>query len=156
MLARIEQSIGMAFLFVPINAMAFAFIPKEKANRATGLINLARNIGGSFGIAAVTTLLARRAQFHQHVLVGHLTPFDDGYRAMLHGATQFFTNQGADPARAAKQAQGLLYGLLQRQASMLAIVDDFWLLGLAFLLLVPLMFLMKKSKPHAELPVVAD
>ena len=75
---------------------------------------------------------------------------------MLHGATQFFTNQGADPVQAAKQAQGLLYGLLQRQASMLAIVDDFWLLGLAFLLLVPLMFLMKKSKPHAELPVVAD
>ena len=60
MMARIYQSAGMAFLFVPINVMAFYFIPKEKINNATGIINLARNIGGSFGIANVVTLLARR------------------------------------------------------------------------------------------------
>ena len=62
MMARIVQSIGLAFLFVPLNTLAFSFLPKEKINRATGLINLARNIGGSSGIAVVTTMLARRAQ----------------------------------------------------------------------------------------------
>jgi DHA2 family multidrug resistance protein len=63
--SRIVQSSGLAFLFVPISTVAFAFIPKERTNYATGLFNLARNVGGSAGIATVTTLLARRAQFHQ-------------------------------------------------------------------------------------------
>ena len=80
MMARIYQSAGMAFLFVPINVMAFYFIPKEKFNNATGIINLARNIGGSFGIANVVTLLARRTQFHQGMLVSHMTPFDSAYQ----------------------------------------------------------------------------
>ena len=74
--SRMVQSLGMAFLFVPISAVAFAFIPKERTNYATGLFNLARNIGGSSGIATVTTLLARRAQFHQQILVAHMTPYD--------------------------------------------------------------------------------
>ena len=86
MMARIYQSAGMAFLFVPVNVMAFYFIPKEKFNNATGLINLARNIGGSFGIANVVTLLARRTQFHQGMLVSHMTPFDSAYQTMVNGA----------------------------------------------------------------------
>ncbi len=71
-MARIYQSIGMAFMFVPISTIAYAYIPPGKNNAASALINLARNIGGSFGIAFVATLLARRAQFHQSVLVSHL------------------------------------------------------------------------------------
>ena len=63
MWARTLQAFGLAFLFVPINTLAFAFVPKEKTNYATGIINLARNIGGSCGIAMVSTMLARRAQF---------------------------------------------------------------------------------------------
>jgi len=148
MLARVYQSFGFAFLFVPINVMAFHFIPKEKVNNATGLINLARNIGGSVGIALVTTMLARRAQFHQTVLVSHLTPFDARYNAALQGATQTLMIHGSNATQAASQAQGLLYGMLQRQATMLAFVDDFWLMGIAVLVMIPLMFLMKKTKPQ--------
>jgi len=65
LIARVVQMMGIAFLFVPINTAAFAFVPKEKVNNCTGLINLARNIGGSAGIATATTILARRQQFHQ-------------------------------------------------------------------------------------------
>src|ERR1035438_6163623 len=67
--SRMLQSLGMAFLFVPISAAAFAYILKERTGYATGLFNLARNIGGSSGIATATTLLTRRAQYHQSVLV---------------------------------------------------------------------------------------
>jgi DHA2 family multidrug resistance protein len=136
--------LGMAFLFTPINVMAFYFIPKEKMNNATGLINLARNIGGSVGIANVTTLLARRAQVHQSVLVSHLTPLDPAYSASLSGASRFLMAGGSDPVQALNQAHGLLYGNLIRQASMLAYTDTFWLLGLTFLAMIPFMFLMKK------------
>ena len=148
MTARIYQSAGMAFLFVPINVMAFYFIPKEKINNATGIINLARNIGGSVGIAGVVTMLARRAQFHQAVLVGHMTPLDTAYRTMLSGASQMLTVQGSDPVQASHQAQGLAYGLLMRHSTMLAFLDDFWLMAVVILAVIPFMFLMKKVQPH--------
>jgi DHA2 family multidrug resistance protein len=138
--------LGMAFLFTPINVMAFYFIPKEKMNNATGIINLARNIGGSVGIANVTTMLARRAQVHQSTLVSHLTPLDPAYTASLSGASRFLMSQGSNPVQALNQAHGLVYGNLIRQASMLAYIDSFWLLGLTFLAMIPFMFLMKKIK----------
>jgi DHA2 family multidrug resistance protein len=153
MMARIYQSAGMAFLFVPINVMAFYFIPKEKINNATGIINLARNIGGSFGIANVVTLLARRTQFHQGILVSHMTPFDPAYRAMVSGSARALYAAGSSMTDAQAQANGLAYGLLQRHAGMLAFVDDFWLMGLTFLALIPLMFLMKKSRPPGGSPM---
>ena len=140
--------LGMAFLFVPINVMAFYYIPKEKMNNATGLINLARNIGGSVGIANVTTMLARRAQVHQDILVSHLTPLDQPYQAAISGASRFLMQQGSSPTQALNQAQGLVYGNLVRQATMQAFIDTFWLLGLTFLAMIPLMFLMKTAKPH--------
>jgi len=145
-LARVVQGFGLVFLFVPINTMAFHFIPKHKINNATGLINLARNIGGSFGIAAVTTLLARRAQFHQSVLVSHLTPLDFGYQAALQRATAFLIQQGSSAVQAATQAQALLYGSLTRQSMALAFVDNFWLLAVVTLVLVPLPFFLKKTR----------
>jgi DHA2 family multidrug resistance protein len=148
MTARIYQSAGMAFLFVPINVMAFYFIPKEKINNATGIINLARNIGGSVGIAGVVTMLARRTQYHQAVLVSHMTPLDTAYRAMLGGASQMLAARGSDPVLAAYQAQGLAYGVLMRHSTMLAFLDDFWLMAVVILAVIPFMFLMKKVQPH--------
>jgi len=147
MMARIYQSCGMAFLFVPINVMAFYFISKEKTSNATGIINLARNIGGSVGISMVTTQIERGSQVHQNFLVGHATPLSDNYRAMLAGTAQNLIAHGSSVAQAAEQAKAILYGLIQRQAAMLAYVDDFRVLGGVSLAIVPFMFLMKKMRP---------
>ena len=152
MMARIYQSAGMAFLFVPINVMAFYFIPREKFNNATGIINLARNIGGSVGIANVMTLLARRTQFHEGVLASHMTPFDAAYQAMVSGASRILYAAGSSYPDAQMQANGMAYSLMQRHATMLAFVDDFWMMGLTFLILIPLLFMMKKSRPHPASP----
>jgi len=152
MMARIVQSIGLAFLFVPLNTLAFSFLPKEKINRATGLINLARNIGGSSGIAMVTTMLARRSQFHQQVLVSHLTRFDPAYRQMIDHAAATLRAHGSSSTQAVEQAHGLLYQLVQRESTMLAFIDNFWMLGTTFLALIPLMFLMKRNVPRKSAP----
>ncbi len=144
-MARIVQSLGLAFLFVPINTMAFFFIARQNTSYATGLINLARNIGGSTGIALSTTLIARRQQFHQHRLIEHLTPLDGAYQSTLEAAKQMFLAKGADAVHAASQAQQMVYGMVQRQASMLAFLEDFRWLAVAFLAIIPLMFLMKKT-----------
>jgi DHA2 family multidrug resistance protein len=141
--ARIVQSIGMAFLFVPVNTAAFSSIAKEKANRATGIINLARNIGGSTGIAIVTTMLARRAQFHQSVLVSHATAALPAYRDLLENAAHRFIAQGSSAAYAARQAQALVYAIIQREATMKAFIDDFRLLGAVFLAMIPIALCMR-------------
>ena len=148
------QSLGLAFLFVPISATAFASIPKERTSYATGLFNLARNIGGSGGIATVITLLARRAQFHQSVLVTHLTPYDFRYREALAGAAATLRSGGATASDAHLRAQGMIYGSMLRQANMLAFADAFWVMGALFLLVVPLMFFVKKVRPSSGRVVV--
>jgi DHA2 family multidrug resistance protein len=145
--SRIVQSFGLAFLFVPISTVAFMRIPRERMNYATGLYNLARNIGGSSGIAATTTMLARRAQFHQSVLVSHLTPYDPAYRDALAKASMALQAAGSSGADAAAQAQGMLYGSVLKQAGMLAFADAFWVMGALFLVIIPLMFLIRKVPP---------
>jgi len=151
--SRIIQSMGMAFLFVPINTAAFSSIAREKANRATGIINLARNIGGSTGIAIVTTMLARRAQFHQSVLVGHATAGASAYRNLVEHAAHRFLAQGSSPTFAARQAQALVYSMVQREASVKAFVDDFRLLGIIFLAMIPVVLFMRtKMRRNRPLP----
>jgi len=144
---RIVQSFGLAFLFVPISTVAFMRIPRERMNYATGLFNLARNIGGSSGIAATTTMLARRAQYHQSVLVSHLTPYDPAYRDALAKAAMALQAGGSSGTDAAAQAQGMIYGTLLKQSSMLAFADAFWVMGMLFLVIIPLMFLIRKVPP---------
>jgi len=153
--ARVVQSMGMPFLFVPIAATAFAFIPKERTNYAAGLFNLARNIGGSTGIATVTTMLARRSQFHQSVLVSHLTPYDGAWRNAINGTAQMIHARGASMADATMQAHGMIYGSVLQQSSMLAFDDAFSVMAVLFLMIVPLMLFMKRSRPPSG-PVVME
>jgi DHA2 family multidrug resistance protein len=152
MWARTLQAFGLAFLFVPINVAAFSAVPRERLGYATGLMNLFRNIGGSGGIAMITTLMARRQQFHQGNLVSHVTPLDPGYAETLQGTAASLMAKGASAADAAGQAQGVLYGMVQRQASMMAVTDTFFVLSLVFLAMIPIVLLLKKT-PRAAGPV---
>jgi DHA2 family multidrug resistance protein len=140
---------GLGFLFVPINVVAFSYVSKQKMNSATGLINLARNIGGSVGISMVTTMQARLAQMHQTNLAGNMTALNSKYLAALHGLCAMLRAHGSDAATAMRQAQTMLYGELQRQSQMLAFIDVFWILGVVCLAMIPLMFLIK-STHHAH------
>jgi DHA2 family multidrug resistance protein len=146
-MARVFQAAGMAFLFVPINTAAYAFLPRDKNNAASGLMNLARNIGGSVGISLVTTMLDRRTQVHLNDLSRHLSASNPAFQSMIQGATQTMRAHGANAAFAAQQAYALIEGTVQRQATMLAYIDDFRLLGWTILAMIPLVFLMKKGKP---------
>jgi DHA2 family multidrug resistance protein len=146
-MARVFQAAGMAFLFVPINTAAYAFLPRDKNNAASGLMNLARNIGGSVGISLVTTKLDRSTQVHLSDLSHNLSASNPAFQSMLQGATQALRTHGASASFATQQAYALIEGTLQRQATMLAYLDDFRLLGISILVMVPLVFLMKKGKP---------
>ncbi len=145
-LGRMMQSFGLAFLFIPINVAAFAFVPREKTNMGTGIINLARNIGASVGIATVTTMLERRTQYHMAQLNEHVNSMSLRYQSMLASLTNAFTSAGGSPTGAAAQARGMIYGIIQRQAAMLSFLDDFKLLGIVFFAIIPVFFLLKRPK----------
>ena len=145
-IARMIQGAGLAFLFVPINTVAYSYLPPGKNNAASGLINLARNVGASVGISMVTTNLERRGQFHRDRLSAHLDPASPGVQAMLHGTSGALRAHGASASDAMQQTYAMLQGNLQRQATMLAYIDNFWILGIATLLLIPFVFLIKKPR----------
>ncbi len=143
---------GMPFLFVPINVMAFAYVPREKTNSATGLINLTRNLGGSVGISLVAAAQGHMAQVSQNTLAGHVSAINPIYAARLHQLQGALQARGSDPVQAAQQAQAVLYGDLLRQSSMVAYVDVFRVLAWLCVALIPLMFFMKPIKPRAGAP----
>jgi DHA2 family multidrug resistance protein len=153
MMARVYQAAGLAFLFVPINTAAYAFLPRDKNNAASGLMNLARNIGGSVGISFVTTLLARRAQFHQVRLVENLSAANPQFQSTLRGMTGTFSGGGAGPGTAQQHAYAMIQSNVIRQSTMLAYVDIFWLLGVVIFCLIPCVFLIRKPKPGGEIVV---
>jgi MFS transporter, DHA2 family, multidrug resistance protein len=142
----IVSRMGTAFLFVPINVMAFYFVPRGKMNNASGLINLARNVGASTGISFVTTMLDRRSQFHQNVLSENLQGGNMRYQAALRHLTRLFSLHGEATTRAVSGAHAVVYQQLQRQAMMLSFVDNFRLMGMICLGVLPLLFLMKHKK----------
>jgi MFS transporter, DHA2 family, multidrug resistance protein len=145
-LARALQGLGIATLFVPVSQLAYSNLAKDKNNKASSLTNLFRNQGGSFGIAFVTTMLARRTQYHQSVLVAHTTPFDARYQQFLDNLTGYFASHGLSHADAIVHAQAQAFDILQRQATLLAALDCFKILGWVVLMGVPLVFLIKKFK----------
>ncbi|MGH9729140.1 MAG: DHA2 family efflux MFS transporter permease subunit [Candidatus Acidiferrales bacterium] len=138
---------GVAFLFVPINVIAFYFVAPKKTNDATGLINLARNIGGSMGISFVTTLLDRGGQKHQALLTSHVTATTPGFQAQMHALAQRLIVAGSSPVDALHQAQKMFYGIIQQQSMMLSFIDDFRVMGYVCLAMIPVMFILKKARP---------
>ena len=142
-LSRIILSASLAFLFVPINTVAYSRLPKQVYDQAAGLINLSRNLGASFGISVVTTTLARRAQFHQNVLSSHMTEFNPIYTQMAERIKDGLIYKGENAYTAAIQSKAILYHILQQQAVTLSYVDAFWLLGVMFLAVIPLTFFLR-------------
>ena len=146
---RIVLGVGLAMIFVPLTTVTLATIHKEEMGNATGIFNLLRNVGGSVGIAIAATLLARYSQFYQNTLVGHVTPFNPAARTSLAGLKQAAMSRGVDAVTADKTALATIYGLVRRQAAMLAYNRIFWIVGIAFLIIIPFLILLKKPQKHA-------
>src|SRR5262249_7417059 len=142
--ARMLQGFGLAFLIVPVTQLAYSYLPPNKNNKASSLTNLFRNLGGSVGIAFVTTLLQRRSQFHQTVLVTHLTGSDLTLQSTVTGITQRLVSVGHTTADALNSAPALLGLLVRQQATLLGALDCFWFLG-ALAMLGPLLAVGIKS-----------
>src|SRR5271167_3749405 len=137
-LARVMQGLGIATLFVPVSQLAYSNLPKNKNNKASSLTNLFRNQGGSFGIAFVTTMVSRRSQYHQSILVAHISNAQNAFRNNAAATRAYLMQHGFSQADAITHSAAHLYAKVQSQAAILAFLDCFWLLG-AFALIGPVL-----------------
>jgi MFS transporter, DHA2 family, multidrug resistance protein len=144
-LLRIWQYIPVAFLFVPLTLAGYVGLSAQKTNAAAGLMNFMRNIGQSVGTSAVTTLIARRSQYHQSVLAEYTG--SGRFHNALTALSMSLTRVGLSAHTAQQQALGRLYGLVQSQAAVLSYVDAYWLLSMCSSIMFVSSFLLKKNEP---------
>jgi len=150
---RVFQVVGLSFLFVPINLVSFIGIPAEKSGSVAGLINFMRNIGSSVGTSMVTTVIARRAQVHQVYLVGNISPGSTTLSDAAAGLTARIVASGTDAVQAGKIAYAVIYRTVIAQATTLAYVDTYILLGTVALGMFALSFFLKKNELGGHRPL---
>jgi MFS transporter, DHA2 family, multidrug resistance protein len=144
---RVAQVFGMGFLFVPITLVAYIGMAPEKNNAVAGIVNFMRNMGSSVGTSLVTTLLARRAQFHQEILGGYIRAGNPQVQGAVLGLSQQLANSGLDKHTAQMTAYARIYQAVQAQASGEAYIDTFMVLAVGSAVMIFLAFLLKKNDP---------
>jgi DHA2 family multidrug resistance protein len=153
---RIFQASGLAFLFIPINTIAYTGVPVTQNNDVSGLTNLARNIGGSCGTAFVATELSRRTQAHESNMIRNLTPTDPIFQQRIHALSQVFVTHGLAPNTASGgfMAQAYIYQQMFQQAQMLSYLDIIAMLSIGCFLMLPFVALVGKiKKPSGDAPM---
>jgi DHA2 family multidrug resistance protein len=137
---RVYQTMGLAFIFIPSNTLAYVGVPRTKNNQVSGMNAFIRNIGGSIGIAVISTFLTRLAQKHQTYMVVHAHAGNPAFDAMMRGVPE-------------KMGYARVYRTIQQQASNLAYVDIVTVMGVVVVCLIPLVFLMKRgAAPAGDAP----
>ncbi len=150
---RIIMGVGLGLFFVPLAAATYITIPKEKMGNATSVFNLIRNLGGSFGVAFSTTILAQRTQYHQSILVEHITPFSKLFQYYFYKLKLFVWDWNVTFYQVSKTLK-LVYLEILRQASMMGFNDVFWIMSILSILMLPLTFLMKSGGKNDAGPFV--
>jgi DHA2 family multidrug resistance protein len=140
------QGISMSMLFVPMTTITMDAIPKEEMGNATSIFNLMRNIGGSIGIATAATMLERHRQVYTNTLGAHVTAYGQSSQEMLNSIRSAMLANGSDPVTATQKAQAMLFGMVQRQATMLSFLDLMKVFGGLFILIIPLIYLARSPR----------
>jgi DHA2 family multidrug resistance protein len=149
---RVGMSVGLGFLFIPLTTMVLSNIRKEEMGNATGIFNLLRNLRGSFGVAIITTMLARREQFHQAHLMEYITLFDHAFRSGLPQVSGVLHDRGYSPLLLNQASLKAIETEIARQASMLSFNDAFHILSIMIASILPLILLMRKGNAHGTRP----
>jgi len=139
---RVYQMVGLPFLFIPINTVAYDGLPADKTNQASALMNVARNLGGSIGISLANVVLTQRTQFHQSRLVENTIPSSPVFQSTLRQITRYFMQHGATAGDANGQAMGFIGQLIQMQATILAYIDVFYVCAITAVVMIPMVLIL--------------
>jgi len=154
MMGRVIQGLGMPFFFVSLSYVTMAYVSNEQMNNASAIFNLLRNMGGSCGVAFVTTVLARRSQFHQNRLIDGLSAFDTGFNIRLKQIQSGLAHKLGSMTDHTGKAEAIVYGSLLREAMSLSFNDAFYMQTFLFLALVCLLWIIRKPPIGGRTPPV--
>jgi DHA2 family multidrug resistance protein len=143
---QVWQGLAFSFIFVSLSTAALATVARPRMTNATALYNLVRQLGGSFGIAIIATLLEKRQAMVAVTLGQHLNAYNPGFLQRQAAIAQGFAVQGIAPGEAGQKALALLGGMAQQQAAVMAFEYVFTLIGLLFIITLPLVFFMRSRK----------
>jgi DHA2 family multidrug resistance protein len=153
---RLVQALSLGFLFIPITTSSYVGLPHGKNEEASAILNLSRNLGGSVGIALMGSVVARRTQFHQDVLVARTSLLDPSFRATIARLQKAYEHGGAGTVRALRMAYASVYEELQRQATAMAYVDAFWILFVVSALAAGVALLLEANPRERKLRKLPD
>jgi MFS transporter, DHA2 family, multidrug resistance protein len=143
---RVYQTMGLAFIFLPSNTLAYVGVPREKNNQVSSINSFVRNIGGSIGIAVITATLTRQAQKHTTYLTANATVDNPAFRRMRDGLAQTYSTNGAGPGLSTEKAYAQIERMIQGQATVLAYVDVLLVMAALVACLVPMIAIMRRPK----------
>jgi MFS transporter, DHA2 family, multidrug resistance protein len=158
MLALYIRGFAMGLMFTPLSMAALSNVPKHKVGQASGLFNIIRQLGGSFGIAFMSTLLLRRTIYHMATYSQAVNPQSDAYHVIAQHLTRFSMNALAgNQTLAAMRAQSLIASHISTQSFIQAVGDDFMVASIiTAVALVPILFLRTKKRQKSEHVIVAE
>ena len=139
---RVFQMVGLPFLFIPINTVAYDKLPQEKTNEASALVNVARNLGGSIGVSLANAEITQRTQFHQARLVENTFPSSPTFQTTVHQLSQYFTHHGTPAADAYNQAIAFIGQIIERQATIMSYIDVFKICAIVAAAMIPAVLLL--------------
>lgn len=139
----VVRGAALSMLFIPITTLAVQDLRGAEIGQGTGLNTMMRQLGGSFGIALITTFVDRRSAFHRHVLSDQVNPYNPSFTERLHGLVGRFMGQGFDAGHAHGMAYSAIRATVVRQSQLMSYADVFWIVGVFFVVLIPLLLLQK-------------
>jgi DHA2 family multidrug resistance protein len=150
--AQLVRALGQPFILAPLSSLALVDVEPSQAGSGSALFNIMRNLGGSIGIAGLSTLLARRETYHFSMIGDAVTRNDPGVVEWLADAARHFAMQGAGPIEQQMKALGQLAGLVRREAFIMAYGDCFFVIGVGLVLSLPAVLLLKRPPIAQGLP----
>jgi DHA2 family multidrug resistance protein len=135
-------------LFVPITTLAVQDLRGPEIGQGTGMNTMMRQLGGSFGIALITTFVDRRVAYHRNILATNVNPYNNSSIQRIQGMAHSLMSQGNSAGEASRMAYGAVEGSVMKQSLLMSYTDVFWIVGVFFLVLIPLL-LFQKYKPQA-------
>lgn len=142
----IVRGVGLGLLFIPITTLALSGLRGQQIGQGAAFTGMMRQLGGSFGVALITTYMTRQNAFHRSELVSKMDYTNAAVQQKLSGMQHSFMAKGMEPEVALKSSYKALEGTVMKQAAVLSYMDVFMFLGLVFLVCVPFILLMRTKK----------
>lgn len=144
--ARVYMSLGLPFIFLSVTTASYIGLKPSQTNQASGLINVARNLGGSMFVSMTQTVLQQREQFHTSRLIGNIDPTAPQYNDAVRAATEYFASKGSSSVDAASRSTAWIGQTIAQQAQLLAYIDVFWVLGMICIVAIPFVLLLRPER----------